>query len=60
MQKFFAEYKINFIPAYPGVKTQPTLTAALKGANVFPIDSEYSGQNRKRIVDRWIDYVLQE
>lgn len=60
MQKFFAEYKINFIPAYPGVETQPTLTAVLKDANVFPIDSEYSGQNRKRIVDRWIDYVLQE
>ena len=60
MQKFFAEYKINFIPAYPGVETQPTLKAVLKDANVFPIDSEYSGQNRKRIVDRWIDYVLQE
>ena len=60
MQKFFADYKINFIPAYPGVETQPTLTAALQGANVFPIDSEYTGKNRKRIVDIWINSVLQE
>ncbi len=60
MQNFYADYKINFIPVYPGVETQPTLTAVLKGANVFPIDSEYSGKNRKRIVDRWVDYVLRE
>lgn len=60
MQNFYADYKINFIPTYPGVKTQETLTAALKGAKVFPIDSEYSGQNRKKIVDRWVNTVLQD
>lgn len=60
MQKFYEDYKINFIPAYPGVKTQATLTSVLQGANVFAIDSEYSGLNRKRIVDMWINTVLQD
>jgi iron(III) transport system substrate-binding protein len=30
----------------------------LKGANIFPIDDDYAGANRKRIVDRWIKEVL--
>jgi len=60
MQNYFADYKINFIPTYPGVETQPALTEALKSAKkVFPIDSKYSGENRKRIVDIWIESVLQ-
>lgn len=61
MQNFYADYKINFIPTYPGVKTQETLTDALKSAEkLFPIDSKYSGENRKRIVDMWINSVLQD
>ena len=30
----------------------------LKGAKIFPIDAEYAGANRKRIVERWIAEVL--
>jgi len=61
MQNQFAPYKINFIPVYPGVATQPELTEALKSAaKIFPIDPVYSGDNRKRIVDKWIETVLQQ
>jgi iron(III) transport system substrate-binding protein len=61
MQKYFADYKINFIPTYPGVETQPTLTEALESAErIFPIDSEYTGENRERIVEKWINLVLQD
>ncbi len=61
MQNHYAPYKINFIPVYPGVETQPSLVEALKSAErIFPIDSKYSGDNRKRIVDIWIDTVLQQ
>ena len=30
----------------------------LKGATIFPIDDDYAGANRKRIVDRWVKEVL--
>ena len=61
MQNHYAPYKINFIPTYPGVKQLPALTEALESAErIFPIDSEYAGENRKRIVDTWIDTVLQQ
>ena len=58
MQSKLAEHKVNFVPANPDVKTDPALAEILKGANIFPIDDEYAGANRKRIVDRWIKEVL--
>jgi hypothetical protein len=31
----------------------------MKGAKIFPIDSKFAGDNRKRVVDLWIQQVLQ-
>jgi iron(III) transport system substrate-binding protein len=58
MQNLFAKYKINFVPAHPDVALEPSLAVVLKGAKIFPIDADYAGANRKRIVDRWIAEVL--
>ena len=58
MQSLFAKYQINFVPAHPDVKIEPSLAEVLKGAKLFPIDDAYAGANRKRIVDRWIAEVL--
>lgn len=58
MQGLFAKYKINFVPAHPDVALEPSLGAVLKGAKIFPIDAEYAGANRKRVVERWIAEVL--
>ncbi|MBM4338041.1 MAG: ABC transporter substrate-binding protein [Deltaproteobacteria bacterium] len=58
MQNHYAKYKINFIPAHPEVKTEQSLAEVLKGAKIFPIDDVWAGQNRKRIVERWIKEVL--
>lgn len=58
MQSKLATHKVNFVPANPDVKTEASLAAVLKGATIFPIDDEYAGANRKRIVDRWVKEVL--
>ncbi|HEX9899466.1 MAG TPA: extracellular solute-binding protein, partial [Candidatus Methylomirabilis sp.] len=58
MQSLFAQYKINFVPAHPDVKTEASLAEVLKGAKIFPIDDAYAGANRRRIVERWINEVL--
>ena len=58
MQNLYAKYKINFVPAHSEVKTEPSLAEVLKGAKVFPIDEAWAGQNRKRVVERWINEVL--
>jgi len=58
MQGLFAKYKINFVPAHPDVQSDPGLAALLKSAKIFPIDADYAGPNRKRIVDRWVAEIL--
>jgi iron(III) transport system substrate-binding protein len=58
MQSLFAKYQINFVPAHPDVKIEPSLAEVLKGAKIFPIDDVYAGANRKRIVDRWVSEIL--
>ena len=58
MQNQFAKYKINFVPAHPDVAMEPSLAAVIKGAKIFPIDAEYAGANRKRVVERWVAEVL--
>jgi iron(III) transport system substrate-binding protein len=58
MQSLFAKHKINFVPAHPNVKTEASLAEVLKGAKIFAIDDAYAGENRKRIVERWVAEVL--
>jgi iron(III) transport system substrate-binding protein len=59
MQNLFAKYKINFPPAHPDVQIEPGLAAVMKGAKIFPIDSAWAGENRKRMVDLWVQKVLE-
>ncbi len=58
MQSKLAEFKVNFVPANPEVKTEASLAEVLKGAKIFPIDEDYAGANRKRIIERWVKEVL--
>jgi iron(III) transport system substrate-binding protein len=58
MQRLYATHKINFVPAHPEVQVEPGLAEVLKGARIFPIDDAYAGANRKRIVERWVNEVL--
>ena len=58
MQSKLSAHKVNFVPANPEVKTDPAVAEVLKDAKIFPIDDEYAGANRKRIVDRWVKEVL--
>jgi iron(III) transport system substrate-binding protein len=57
MQLLYAKYKINFVPAHPEVRVEPSLAEVLKGAKIFPIDDAYAGANRKRIVERWVKEI---
>lgn len=59
MQNLYAKYEINFVPAAPGVEVQPTLAAALKDAKLIQIPSAWAGDNRERIVNKWVQEVLQ-
>lgn len=59
MQNLYAQYQINFVPAHPDVQIEPGLAKVLEAANIFPIDSDFAGEHRQRIVEKWIQEVLQ-
>ena len=40
------------------MQAEASLATVLKNAKIFPIDADYAGANRKRVVDRWIAEVL--
>jgi len=50
--------RLDFVPAHPEVPVEASLAEVLKGARIFPIDDGYAGANRKRLVERWINEVL--
>ncbi len=58
MQNSFAMYSIYYVPVHPDAVLDPSLGAILKGAKILPVDANYVGANRKRIVDRWVAEVL--
>ena len=58
MQSLLAPAKINFLPAHPKVAPDPDLAAVLKNAKIIEIDDKWAGENRKRIVERWVAEVL--
>jgi iron(III) transport system substrate-binding protein len=58
MQSLLAPAKINFLPAHPKVAPDPDLASILKDAKIIEIDDKWAGDNRKRIVDRWVAEVL--
>ena len=58
MQALLAPSKINFLPAHSKVTPDPDLAALLKSAKIIEIDDRWAGDNRKRIVERWVAEVL--
>lgn len=58
MQSKLAPAKINFLPAHPKVAPDPALAEVLKNAKIIEIDDKWAGENRKRIVERWVAEVL--
>lgn len=56
MQKIYEEQSINLIPTHPGVElSNPALD--MKDVNLLDLDVEWSGTNRKRLVERWIEEI---
>lgn len=58
MQKLYEENDINLIPSNPKVPiSDPALD--ISKIKVLPLDVEWAGKNRDRLVERWINEVLQ-
>ncbi|WP_350449553.1 ABC transporter substrate-binding protein [Aminobacterium mobile] len=57
MQRIYEGSQINLIPSNPDVKiSNPGLD--MSKVNVLPLDIKWAGDNRDRLVERWINEVL--
>lgn len=57
MQRIYEASKINLIPSNPEVKvTNPGLD--MSKVKILPLDLKWAGENRDRLVERWINEVL--
>jgi len=57
MQRIYEAGRINLIPSNPEVKvTNPGLD--MSKVKVLPLDLKWAGENRDRLVERWINEVL--
>ena len=57
MQRLYETSRINLIPSNPKVKvTNPGLD--LSKVKILPLDLEWAGKNRERLVERWVNEVL--
>ncbi|MDD4836281.1 MAG: ABC transporter substrate-binding protein [Dethiosulfovibrio sp.] len=57
MQKLYGENEINLIPTNPDV---PAATAELdmSSMKILPMDIVWAGENRERLVKRWVEEVV--
>ncbi|MBV8818451.1 MAG: extracellular solute-binding protein [Acidobacteriaceae bacterium] len=58
MQNSFAKYKVDFVPVHPDAVLGADVGAIVKGAKFFPMDTKYVNANRERIVNRWVNEVV--
>jgi iron(III) transport system substrate-binding protein len=57
MQRLYETSKINLIPSNPRVKvSNPGLD--MSRVKMLPLDLKWAGENRERLVERWINEVL--
>jgi iron(III) transport system substrate-binding protein len=56
-QSVYAQSGIGFLPTHPSAVVTPLVD--LTDANLFMVDLDWAGANRQRLVERWIDEVIQ-
>lgn len=58
MQNLFVANDIFVLPTNPEAKSDPQMAALMASAKLFEVDIEWAGNNRKRLVDQWINDVI--
>jgi len=58
MQSLYAQLRINFLPTSPGAAVPPTVALTLKRAKFIKYDLQWVGENRKRLVDKFVREIL--
>lgn len=60
MQDLLDKHNVYMLPTLPGASLDPAVQALMKEAKLLPVDLEWVGKNRKRLVERWVNEVIKE
>ncbi len=48
------------LPVLPGASIDASVQTLMKEAKLLPVDLEWVGKNRKRLVDRWVNETIKD
>jgi iron(III) transport system substrate-binding protein len=60
MQDLLDKHDVYMLPTLPGASIDAAVAALMKEAKLLPVDLEWVGKNRKRLVDRWVNEVIRD
>jgi iron(III) transport system substrate-binding protein len=60
MQDLLDKNDVYMLPTLPGATIDAAVQALMKEAKLLPVDLEWVGKNRKRLVDRWVNEVIRD
>ena len=55
-QSLYAKHGIGFLPVRPDAQVSELIN--IEGANFFDLDLEWAGQNRQRLIEKWVDEIV--
>jgi iron(III) transport system substrate-binding protein len=60
MQDLLDKNEVYMLPTMPEGSVHATVQAMMKEARLLPVDLEWVGKNRKRLVERWVNEVIRD
>jgi len=60
MQDLLDKHDVYMLPTLPGASIDAAVQALMKEAKLLPVDLEWVGKNRRRLVDRWVNEVIRD
>ena len=58
MQNLFAKNGTGVLPTHPDAAVDPGAVDIVRDAKLLPVDLDWVGRNRKRLVDQWVNEVI--
>ena len=60
MQDLLDKNDVYMLPTLPGASIDAAVETLMKEAKLLPVDLEWVGKNRKRLVDRWVNETIRD
>ena len=60
MQDLLDRNQVYMLPTLPGASIEANVQGLMKEAKLLPVDLDWVGKNRKRLVERWVNEVIKE